>query len=785
MDLILKLFVGFILLLLILPRSAYAVTIASQTEIPNASLNVFQLIQELGSNLSGIPSSFTFRVNILTTSTQFDFTAQNSKIYDKTTNTLVATGCIPSNSDPHDRLRGLTFNIEGVPTGYKDVSIDFSCNNYQFIPGHRYLIKISNANIGTLIYFAANAYQNTALDYFPGGGLRYANGNIFDLLNHSGSCDPIAYIWGGTNTFNIGCFVWTTPRDDIYFILSDTPYQPPAPEPFLDLPWDYEAKNISFNEAANSITSYFDHEYPLLSSGFSESNETFDDLVNFRGIQGRDLSYSSHDGYDYAKLAKVNIGDPVLAAAAGEATYVNSCGACGNMIVIDHKNGYQTRYLHLQKDGLITNIPGQKVTVSARQQIGRVGATGNVSPSGDAGAHIHFGVFQDKNKDGNFDDNIPDGVTDPFGWQSKEADPWPNYSFFYNGQQRTGNKSFYLWKKKLDNLNASLTSNGGVFNTERYSLNFPAGSTNQTLNLNIQSSPIVKVNNSLSSIGSTIIATAKDLSGNLITQFQSLFTLTVNFSNFDLSKFNLSTISFYSSPNGINWTKENTTVNLANNTASTQVNHMTHFALMAERVDTVSPTTTADLTGDKGVNNWFRSDVELHLNSQDNEGGLGVDYTMYKLDGSDWEIYTAPITLADEGHHKIEFYSADKDENLEEVNSVEFDIDKTKPEITFDVEPKTIWSPYNKIITVTASGLVTDTNLYQTKILVDDEYNLIEPTFTVTGSNINQVISLQASRDGGDSDGRVYIIKAVTEDLAGNKTEKQVQVVVPHDQAIK
>src|SRR5690606_28615597 len=39
--------------------------------------------------------------------------------------------------------------------------------------------------------------------------------------------------------------------------------EPPV-EPFLELPWDYESKNMSFTEAALAINAYFDHEYPLL-----------------------------------------------------------------------------------------------------------------------------------------------------------------------------------------------------------------------------------------------------------------------------------------------------------------------------------------------------------------------------------------------------------------------------------------------------------------------------------------------------------------------------------------
>jgi len=53
---------------------------------------------------------------------------------------------------------------------------------------------------------------------------------------------------------------------------------------------------------------------------------------------------------------------------------------------------------------------------------------------------------------------------------------------------------------------------------------------------------------------------------------------------------------------------------------------------------------------------------------------------MYKIEGKDWEVYTSPLLFVTEEHYKIEFYSADNDENIEDFKSIEFAIDKTIPE---------------------------------------------------------------------------------------------------------
>lgn len=517
-----------------------------------------------------------------------------------------------------------------------------------------------------------------------------ANNFIFNLHYANGSA------WSANiDNFEIA-FDYTvapTPTPSPSPTLTPTPTPTPTPippAPFLDLPWSYGEKGLSFNEAALNINSFFDHEYPLLSTGLTEPSGTGNSIMIYEGPPRSTDNYSSHDGYDYGTQAKAEFGNPVLAAAAGTARFVNSCGPCGNAIHIDHGNGFQTRYYHLQEEGLITNVPGQSVQIDAGQQIGKVGATGNVRPAGEDGAHIHFMVVEDKNNDENFDDNIPDGLVDPFGWQSKEADPWENFEFFYNGQNRMGNRSYYLWNKKIDGLNANLSANGGVFNSGRNSVDFPQGATNQNLLLEIISAPAQKLSDLITSIGSTVQIIAQDSLGNPVTSFNAPFTVGINFAGFDLSRFLIDTISIYSSSDGITWQKEPTTVDLLNQKATTEVKHLTQFALMAERADVLAATTTAVLAGDEGAPGWFRADLSVSLVAEDNESGLGVNYILYRSDDGDWQKYINPFQFNQEGQYALEFYSVDNDENIEEKKRIEFNIDKTPPEAEIKYNPATL-----------------------------------------------------------------------------------------------
>jgi murein DD-endopeptidase MepM/ murein hydrolase activator NlpD len=87
-----------------------------------------------------------------------------------------------------------------------------------------------------------------------------------------------------------------------------------------------------------------------------------------------------HPGLDIA-----NRSTPlVVAADAGRVTFAGgSGGGYGNMVMIDHGNGYITRYAHLSQ---VMVINGQ--SVGRGSTIGRMGSTGRSS-----GPHLHFEIF--------------------------------------------------------------------------------------------------------------------------------------------------------------------------------------------------------------------------------------------------------------------------------------------------------------------------------------------------------------------------------------------------------
>ncbi|MDX2231942.1 MAG: M23 family metallopeptidase [Leptolyngbyaceae cyanobacterium bins.349] len=87
-----------------------------------------------------------------------------------------------------------------------------------------------------------------------------------------------------------------------------------------------------------------------------------------------------HSGVDLAAA----VGTPVLAVGAGTIAFAGTQGAYGNLVVVNHAEGLQTRYAQL---GRIQVRVGQRV--SRGQPLGTVGTSGRPSS---AAPHLHFEV---------------------------------------------------------------------------------------------------------------------------------------------------------------------------------------------------------------------------------------------------------------------------------------------------------------------------------------------------------------------------------------------------------
>jgi len=89
---------------------------------------------------------------------------------------------------------------------------------------------------------------------------------------------------------------------------------------------------------------------------------------------------STHQGVDF----RAPRGTKVVATADGVVSFAGRTGDYGRMVVIDHGNGWETRYAHLHR---IKVEKGDRVRRG--RELGTVGHSGNAS-----GAHLHYEVHR-------------------------------------------------------------------------------------------------------------------------------------------------------------------------------------------------------------------------------------------------------------------------------------------------------------------------------------------------------------------------------------------------------
>lgn len=166
---------------------------------------------------------------------------------------------------------------------------------------------------------------------------------------------------------------------------------------FLHLPWP--AGTRVFHLA------YFDHVYPTVDSGPDGDSS----VVTYKGIAN--VQYSSHDGHDYSFPDQL-IGTPILAAAPGRAYALSYPG---NGVVIEHHDGYETVYWHLNSfddrfSGLVDS--GRGIWVNTGDVLGTSGMSGFTIGT----PHLHFEVRHYGKQ------------VDPYGWYGSGPDPCVRYA---------------------------------------------------------------------------------------------------------------------------------------------------------------------------------------------------------------------------------------------------------------------------------------------------------------------------------------------------------------------
>jgi len=126
--------------------------------------------------------------------------------------------------------------------------------------------------------------------------------------------------------------------------------------------------------------SYYDDEGGSARRGFLKSPLKYAQVTShFGGRKHPVLGYTrAHEGVDYG----APVGTPVWAVGDGTVLQAGTQGACGKMVLLRHRNGFQSQYCHLSA---IAVKAGEHV--AQKQVIGATGQTGLAT-----GPHLHYAV---------------------------------------------------------------------------------------------------------------------------------------------------------------------------------------------------------------------------------------------------------------------------------------------------------------------------------------------------------------------------------------------------------
>lgn len=149
----------------------------------------------------------------------------------------------------------------------------------------------------------------------------------------------------------------------------------------------YEGKLVSGGafpwESVDGEVKYFDPDGNSIERPFLRSPMKYtrisSDYTN-RRLHPILHNYSPHRAIDYAAPA----GTPVYAVGDGKVIFAGKKGANGNLVVVQHQDGFQSYYAHLSRFAKGLKVGSE---IGRRTLIGAVGSTGRST-----GPHLHFAV---------------------------------------------------------------------------------------------------------------------------------------------------------------------------------------------------------------------------------------------------------------------------------------------------------------------------------------------------------------------------------------------------------
>jgi murein DD-endopeptidase MepM/ murein hydrolase activator NlpD len=510
------------------------------------------------------------------------------------------------------------------------------------------------------------------LKYYPINSTFYAYVKDSIESNIYYSTDCITWIKTGLTIDTVNSIEWIFSEPSILMAAvanngvfkTKLTINPSKINPIFSAPW--QTSNES--ELTDKISTFFDHAYPFLGySLYSEPVGNATTTTNYLGITHAEpfMYYSSHDGIDFA----LPFDTQVQAVANGTAQYYYQPNGLGHYIKLTHNDEpYQTVYGHLQQ--YPSKAFENAKTVSTGDVIGKIGMSGRTT-----GPHLHFTVIKDLNNDGNFENDIPQGKTDPFGWQNPSIkDPWESYSWTDDSGNHTSHESNYLWTDPIQ-TNISYTGKNNLLKNEHVEINL-VGTPQEKLTGVLKRIPTQSISNALPEVTPiSQLAFQIDLFNNFGEQINNLaqpIPMVFHLATENLVNINTQSLKIFHYDENLNkWEELVTTYLPETNLIQTLTNKFSIFAVFGQKSDRNPPQSQINVTGAKHYGNYI-GEVTIEILVQDTDYQSQVKYSFIKINEGEWEKYTKPFNIIEPGEYNLFYKSMDEYENMESEKTISF-----------------------------------------------------------------------------------------------------------------
>ena len=96
-----------------------------------------------------------------------------------------------------------------------------------------------------------------------------------------------------------------------------------------------------------------------------------------------------------------------------------------------------------------------------------------------------------------------------------------------------------------------------------------------------------------------------------------------------------------------------------------------------ENLPPKKPTVSATLTGEKGIGDWYKTQVNITITASDNSVGISKIYR--KIDEGPWREYYQPFGVNGSGQKTVSFYAVNNSGVRSDVQTISFLVDNQPP----------------------------------------------------------------------------------------------------------